>query len=173
MGDPKFPKRSYDSPSHPWEGERISNEAELVKRYGLKNKKELWKAQSVLRGLRRQSRNLQARLRYGDQQAQLETDKLLQRCGRLGYLPMQGGSLDDVLALDMESVLGRRLQTIVKQKRLASTFREARQMITHGHIFVEGRKVTIPGYVTTRSEEGKIDYNPRSPFSDDLHPTRV
>ena len=49
MGDPKFSRRSYDTPSHPWQGERIKAEVVLVNQYGLKNKTEVWKAQSVLR----------------------------------------------------------------------------------------------------------------------------
>ena len=31
MGDPKFPRRSFDTPSHPWQGERIKEEAEIVR----------------------------------------------------------------------------------------------------------------------------------------------
>jgi len=173
MGDPKFPRRSFDKPSHPWEGERIKEEQELVRQFGLKNKEELWKTQSTLRSLRRQSRNLQARLRYGDAQAKLETDNLLKRCGRIGLLPMEGSTLNDVLALGLESVLNRRLQTLVFRKGLAATYKQARQMIVHGHIYVDGRKVTIPGYVVTRDEEAKIEFNPNSPLSSDLHPLRV
>jgi small subunit ribosomal protein S4 len=173
MGDPKFPRRLYDRPSHPWEGERIKEEHGTVKQFGLKNKRELWKAQSTLRNLRGQSRDLQARLRYGDAQAQVERENLLKRCGRLGLLPMQGGTLDDVLVLSQEAILGRRLQTLVWQKGLANTQSQARQLIVHGHIRVGERKVTVPGYMVTRAEEDKIEYNPRSPYADDLHPMRV
>ena len=58
MGDPKFPRRSFDTPSHPWQGERIKEEAILVKQYGLKSKRELWKAKTILRNLRKQSREI-------------------------------------------------------------------------------------------------------------------
>jgi small subunit ribosomal protein S4 len=54
MGDPKFSRRKYDTPSHPWQGVRIKEENELIKKYGLKNKRELWKVQSLLRNYRRQ-----------------------------------------------------------------------------------------------------------------------
>lgn len=173
MGDPKFPRRTYDTPSHPWEGERIKAEQELVRKYGLKNKKELWKAQSILRSFRRQSRELQARLRYEEAQAMVETEKLLKRCGRIGLLPMEGSTLDDVLGLNTESFLNRRLQTFVFEKGLASTHSQARQLIVHGHIDVDDRRVTIPGYIVKRGEEAKIEYNPRSPYANDLHPMRT
>lgn len=173
MGDPKFPRRTYETPSHPWEGERIKEEQETVRQFGLRNKRELWKAQSILRNLRRQSRDLQARLRYGDVQAEVEKENLLRRCARLGLLPMHGGTLDDILALTQEAILNRRLQTMVYKKGLANTQKQARQLIVHGHITVNGRKVTIPGYLVKKEEEDKIEYNPKSPFNDEMHPMRV
>ncbi len=173
MGDPKKPRRSFDTPAHPWQGERIKNEHELVKNYGLKNKREFWKAQTVLRNLRGQSRELQARLRTGEEQATIETDKLLGKCARMGLLPMEGSTLDDILALNEEKVLERRLQTVVASKGLSNTPKQARQMIVHGHVFLDGRRVTVPGYIVKRAEESTIEYNPSSPFTDDMHPMRM
>ena len=173
MGDPKFSRRSYDTPSHPWQGERIKAEVVLVNQYGLKNKTEVWKAQSVLRNLRKQARELQARLRGGDAQAQLEANNLLSKCGRMGVLPLEGATLNDILALAPENVLGRRLQTIVFEKGMASTVKQARQMIVHGHVFMNGHQVTVPGYIVTRKEESSIEYNPSSPFTDEMHPMRI
>jgi ribosomal protein S4 len=46
-------------------------------------------------------------------------------------------------------------------------------MIFHGHVWVDGRKVTIPGYLMQRGEEEKIAYNGASPFNNELHPLRV
>ncbi len=48
MGDPKFLRRTYDTPKHPWEATRMDEERVLLDKYGLKNKRELWKAQSIL-----------------------------------------------------------------------------------------------------------------------------
>ncbi|MBN1109802.1 MAG: 30S ribosomal protein S4 [Methanomassiliicoccales archaeon] len=172
MGDPKFPRRSFDTPSHPWQGERIKEEALLVKEYGLKNKKELWKAKTVLRNLRKQSRELQARLRTGEHQAKMETDNLLHKCARIGLLPMEGTRLDDVLGLPDVALLERRLQTVVYQKGMASTMGQARQFIVHGHVCIEDQKVTIPGYIVTRDDEDKIVINPRSPIADEMHPLK-
>ena len=173
MGDPKFPRRSYDTPSHPWQGERIKEEHILCKEYGLKNKRELWKAKTILSNYRKQSRDLQARLRTGEQQAKIESTNLLRHCARAGLLPMEGATLDDVLGLHTESLLNRRLQTIVFNKGLATSPNQARQLIFHGHVSVDGRKVTIPGFLVERGQEELISYNPASPYANELHPLRV
>ena len=173
MGDPKFSRRSYDTPSHPWQGERIKAEVVLVNQYGLKNKTEVWKAQTILRNFRGQSRELQARLRGGEAQAKVESEALIAKCGRMGLLPMEGATLNDILTLNEENILARRLQTIVFEKGMASTVGQARQMIVHGHIFMNGHRVTVPGYIVTRKEESSIMYDPASPFNDEMHPMRV
>lgn len=172
MGDPKFPRKKYSRPSHPWEAERIKAENELLKKYGLKNKKELWRAQSFLSSVRGRARELQALVRYENRQAIKERDELLARLGRLGLMPLEGASLDDVLALDVEAVLSRRLQTMAYVKGLAFNPRQARQFIVHGHLSVGRRTVRVPGYLVTRSEEETIAYDSRSPISHDLHPAR-
>lgn len=173
MGDPKFSRRTYDTPSHPWQKERIDAEVVLVRQFGLKNKTEVWKAQTTLRNFRKQSRELQARLRGGDAQAKLEADALVKKCSRIGVLPVTGGNLNDILILADEDILSRRLQTVVFEKGLATTIWQARQMITHGHIFINGHKVTVPGYIVTREEENSVEYNTASPFTDEMHPMRV
>ena len=172
MGDPKFSRAKYERPSHPWEAERIKAENELLKKYGLKNKKELWRSQYALRRFRQRARELQARVRTRDTQAEKEREQLLRRLGRLGLLPLEGTTLDDVLTLDVESVLSRRLQTLTFLKGLAFTPRQARQFVVHGHVSVSGRRVTIPGYLVSRTEENTILYDERSPISSDLHPVR-
>lgn len=172
MGDPKFPRKKYSRPSHPWEAERIKSENELLKKYGLKSKKELWRAQSFLSSIRGRARELQALVRYQDRQAIKERDELLARLGRIGLMPLEGASLDDVLALDVEAVLSRRLQTMTYVKGLSFNLRQARQFIVHGHMDVGSRTVRVPGYLVTRSEEGSVGYNSRSPISNDLHPAR-
>src|SRR5207244_4104913 len=75
LGDPKFSRAKFERPSHPWEAERIKAENELLKKYGLKNKKELWRSQYVLRRFRQRARELQARVRTGDKQAEKEREQ--------------------------------------------------------------------------------------------------
>jgi len=132
----------------------------------------LWRAQSELSRIRGRARELQALVRYGNKQAIKEKDELIGRLGRLGLLPLEGASLDDVLALDTEAVLSRRLQTIAYVKGLAFNPRQARQFIVHGHMSVAGRAVRAPGHLVSRKEEEAIVYDPRSPLANDLHPAR-
>jgi len=173
MGDPKFLRRRYDTPKHPWEGTRMEEERKLLDRYGLKNKRELWKAQSVLRGFRRQARELQARLRAGVPQARRETDQLLGRLTRLGILSAGTPTLDDVLALSTEDVLRRRFEWIVFSKGLAPTPFSARQWIVHGHLSVGDHRVTRPGFLLPHADEARLSYSPTSPLADDGHAVRV
>jgi len=173
MGDPKFLRRRYDTPKHPWEATRMEEERKLLDRYGLKNKRELWKAQSVLRGFRRQARELQARLRAGEAQARRETDQLLGRLTRLGILSVGTPTLDDVLALSTEDLLRRRFEWIVFTKGLAPTPFSARQWIVHGHLAVGDHRVTRPGLLLPSADEARLAYSPTSPLADDGHSVRV
>jgi small subunit ribosomal protein S4 len=173
MGDPKFLRRLYDTPKHPWEAARMEEERKFLVKYGLKNKREFWKAQSNLRGFRRQARDLQARLRAGEPQAKLETDGLLGRLTRLGVLPVGSPTLDDVLALRVEELLERRFEWIVYRKGMGSTPNGARQLIVHGHLSIGDHRVTRPGYLVLASEETQIAYAPASPLNDEAHPVRA
>jgi small subunit ribosomal protein S4 len=171
MGDPKFPKKRYSTPRHPWEKERIDEERALVVKYGLKNKKELWRSQAMLDSVRSQARNLQAKIRSNDPVAIKQLNLLLARLNRY-RITSDNSSLDDILSLNIENILERRLQTLVYRKNLAVTPRQARQMITHGHIILNGRRVTVPGLVVEGIEEDSIAYVQSSPFTDETHPVR-
>jgi small subunit ribosomal protein S4 len=48
---------------------------------------------------------------------------------------------------------------------LAKTINQARQLVSHGHIAIGERIVSVPGYLVTREEESKLGYSPSSPFS--------
>ena len=171
MGDPRKLRKRYDTPSHPWQGERIKLEKELMVKYGLKNKKEVWKAQSYLRNLRGQARTLSAKIRTDDKQAMMEIDLLLKKCYKLGLLN-DGAPLNEVLAIEIEAVLSRRLQSLVYTRGLSSTPKQARQLISHGHIIIKDRRVSIPGLIVPKFDEKFIDYDNSSPFAFDGHPMR-
>ena len=171
MGKPRFSRKKYETPSHPWQEARIKAENELMKKYGLKNKREIWKAQTALRKYRGQARVLLANIRSADPQVKKEVDQLLTHLTRMNILPLNS-NLDDVLALDAEAILSRRLQTLAYLKGLAHTPRQARQLIAHGHIAIGGRKTTVPGYMVTKDEESGISYIARSPLNDLMHPAR-
>ena len=171
IGKPKFSKKKYDTPSHPWQEYRIKEENELIKKYGLKNKKEIWKAETTLRRYRSQARELLAKIGGGNPQVKKESEQLLMHLTRMNILPVNS-TLDDVLALETEPILNRRLQTLTYLKGLANTPLQARQIISHGHIAIDGRRITVPSYVVTKDEEDKIGYFADSPLNDELHPAR-
>lgn len=171
MGDPKFPRRLYATPFHPWKAERIVEERGLEMKYGLKNKKEVWRTKSHLRALRGQARELLAKSRAGDAQAIKETRQLLAKLNRSGLLP-DTATLDDVLAMDVEMLLQRRLQTQVYLKGLTASPNQARQFINHGHISVAGTRMSVPGYYLKRGEENQIIILADSPVADAAHPVR-
>ena len=52
--------------------------------------------------------------------------------------------------------LERRLDNIVYRLGFASSRRQARQLVRHGHVHVDGRKVNIPSYEVSAGEEIKI-----------------
>ena len=168
MGDPKFPSKHYNTPSHPWQKERIEKESALVHQYGLKNKREIWKASTNVRQMRQQARKLTAAT---SEQAQKERRLLLGRLDRLGLLD-RGSNLEDVLRMDVEKLLDRRLQTQVYLQGLASTPKQSRQLITHGHVTIDGTVARVPGMLVTRMQEKQITYFSGSPLMSDLHPVR-
>ncbi len=154
MGDPRRSKKIYAKPRHPWQAERIEEEKKIVKKHGLKNKKELWKCQTMLRNFRRQARKSMA---LGTAQAEKEEKQLLDKLERLNLL--KNPTLDGVLALQINDILERRLQTRVYKKGLANTISQARQYIVHGHISVDGSKVTSPGHLVKKDEEETIQFS--------------
>jgi len=171
MSSQKFPRKKYETPMHPWKETRIKSERELIKKYGLKNHKEVWKAKTYLGKHREQARELLAKVGMSNPQIKKESDQLLLHLTHMGIVSM-GASLDDVLALDTESVLSRRLQTLVYLKGFSSTPYQARQLISHGHVAVKGRKVTIPSFMVGKDEESQIQYTIRSPLNEISHPAR-
>jgi len=170
MGKPKFSRKKYETPNHPWEEKRIKEENELIKKYGLKNKREIWKAETRLRKYRGQAREQLAKITT-DPQSKKESDQLLMHLNRMSILSANS-TLDDVLALETESILSRRLQTLTYLKGLANTPDQARQLISHGHIAIDNRRVTIPSYLVDKEEEKNIGYTSDSALNDMMHPAR-
>ena len=159
--------KAYETPNHPYQGERIAEESGLVGKYGLKNNQELWRAQSELRGYRREARRLLGRTDETD-----GGEEFLARLKRLGILGEQD-TLDDVLSLEVTDVLERRLQTVAYRQGLGNTPNQARQFISHGHVTVGESRVTIPSKKIAVEEEGTIEFDESSPLADELHPERA
>lgn len=148
-------KKGYETPTKGWQQERIEREHDHTASYGLKNKKEVWKTESFVRDIRREARKLNAA------QDEQREQNLIEKLDRLGLVD-DGAGLADVLELELEDVLDRRLQTIVYKKGLADTMKQARQFVTHGHIMIDDRVVDVPSYLVTTEEESNLSVAPGS-----------
>lgn len=160
MGDPKRSRKKWKGPRHPWRREVLEEELYLMGQYGLRNKRELWIAKSMVAKIRQQARLM---LVLPPEELGVRQRQLISKLTKLGLLP-ENAVLDDVLGLRVEDLLERRLQTIVYRRELARSIYEARQLIVHGHIAIKGRRITSPGYIVRKDEENLIDYSPGSPF---------
>ncbi len=154
MGDPKRARKKYESPRKKWDKSSLEKERKLMETYGLKNKRELRRAETILRKKRENAKNLLAL--PADKRAKRERE-LLGSLAALGLLK-EKSSLDDVLSLSLEELLEKRLQTIVWRKNLAKTIKQARQFIVHGHIAINKKKVCCPGYLVKTGDVDKINY---------------
>ncbi|HDJ51261.1 MAG TPA: 30S ribosomal protein S4 [Thermoprotei archaeon] len=175
MGDPKRPRKKWQSPPHPWQKERLERETVLMSRYALKNKRELWKMEAIRRKYRKVARELLAAIAAGkenDPHVKRTMEAILNKAKRYKLIP-EDGTLDDILAMDIERVLRRRLDWLVYEKGLAKTPRQARQLIVHGHIAIRGRRINVPSYLVPVDEEEHISYYEGSPLADEKHPLRL
>ena len=164
--------KRYETPNHPFQGERIAQEGDLLGRYGLRNKEELWRAQSELRNYRREARRLIGEAQGDLTAAEAAGGEFLARLRRYGILS-EGDDISRVLGLDVTDILERRLQTVVYRTGLASTPKQARQFIVHGHVTVDGARVTRPSKMVEVAEEDGIAFDDTSPLADELHPERA
>jgi small subunit ribosomal protein S4 len=168
LGDPKKQRKKYDTPRHPWRRDQLDVELRLMGEYGLRNKRELWRYKTMLSQMRGIARSLLAK--SGEERERSEREFLM-RLRRMG-LAAENSTVDDTLDLDIRDLLERRLQTIVHRGGLAASPYQARQMISHGHISVAGRVVTVPGYLVAKSDEERVVYAQESSFAKTDHPAR-
>ncbi|HDJ21982.1 MAG TPA: 30S ribosomal protein S4 [Candidatus Bathyarchaeota archaeon] len=168
MGDPKKKHKTYHTPKRPYDTQALLEELQTIGAYGLRNKRELWKAKTELSAIRGRARGL---LSLEPEERAARERGLIAKLAKRG-LVMENSRLEDVLTLSVEDLLERRLQTIVYRRGLASSLFQARQLITHGHISVAGRKITAPSYQVLVSEEDSIEYAEGSPYRSPDHPLR-
>jgi small subunit ribosomal protein S4 len=162
MGHPRRHRKKYSTPPHPWQKDRILEEKELLREYGLKNKKEIWKTQAKLRKATKQVKKIIAA--KNPKQAELEKQQLINKLLKYGLIK-KDTKLEEILDLNIKDFLERRLQTIVFRKGLANSIKQARQFIVHGHIMIKDKKVTVPSYMVTLEEEHNVHVNPLSPLA--------
>lgn len=146
MGDIKRKRKMFSRPKKLFDRTRMDEENVLVNKYGLKNKREIWKAKTAVSKLRRRAKGLISK-------DIKEQQKFFDKLNKVG---MGVTDISDVLALTEEAVFERRLQTFVFKKKLATTVKGARQLIVHKNVLVDGKVVNIPSFVITLELEDKI-----------------
>tara|TARA_B100000941_G_scaffold20035_1_gene12012 strand:+ start:2000 stop:2602 length:603 start_codon:yes stop_codon:yes gene_type:complete len=174
MGEPKFSRPRTQTPTHPWKQARIDEEHDLKERYGLKKvggMREIWREKSALRRHRNQAMKLIGRVDSTEGHYAKEKEQLLNSLTKKGLL-QTGADVGDVLEINVEHMLSRRLQSVVYYKGLAPSMRAARNLIVHGHICIGDQRMTVPGYHVLKEEEDSLQYSENSPFVDPEHPFR-
>lgn len=136
----------YSRPKRPFDKARFEEEAKIKEEFGLKNKVEIWRADSAVKSIRSKAIKLIPKSRD-------EQKALYEKLKKIGF---NVNSIADILSLDKRDYLNRRLQTVVFKRKLARTPRQARQMITHKKILVNGRAVDSPSYIVPVEIESKI-----------------
>jgi small subunit ribosomal protein S4 len=135
-----------------WNSERIAEEHAMAKEFGLRNLKEVWKAKSELRRIRGNVREVLA-----GRKAEKTGKEIIERLSKYNIAP-KDATLDSLLLIKPSSFLERRLETIVLRKGLAKTAKQARQLITHGFISVNGKRTMSPSYFVNAYEENMVSY---------------
>lgn len=151
MGDIKRKQQRFSRPKQLFNRARIDEENVIVKKYGLKNKREIWKAEAQISRLRRRAKSL---ISKSEEEKKLFFEKL----NKMGFKIFD---VSDVLGLTTENWLDRRLQTFVVKKNLATSTREARQLIVHKKVYVNGCAVNAPSFFITTDLENKISLKPK------------
>lgn len=145
--------KTYSKPKRPFDKARIDEEAGIKKEFGLKNKREIWKADAQIKSIREKAKKL----------ISAKESEQVALFARLNKIGLNVNSIADVLSLDKKDYLNRRLQTIVVKKNLATTMKSARQLITHKKVLVNGRAVNSPSYIVPVELESKITLKKAKP----------
>jgi small subunit ribosomal protein S4 len=168
MGDPKYPRKAWRKPKRPLNYDLKMEELKTLGTFGLRTKKELWKAHTKLSSVRHQARSLLAL----QQDIREEKEPILMKSLAKIGLVSNDATLDDVLNLEVTDLLTRRLQTLVHKKFGFQTPYQARQAVVHGHIMIGDRVINIPSYTVTTAEEKNIQFTPESKFPEILEKSK-
>ena len=151
--------KTAKNPKRPYEKERLDSELLLIGKYGLKNKREVWRVQYVLARIRKAARELLT-LDPNDPRRIFEGEALIKRMIRIGVLSKEESQLDYVLGLTTKQFLERRLQTIVFQNHYSQSIHHARTLIFQKKIaFNRGLRspiINIPSFIVRKENESKI-----------------
>jgi len=151
------------TPRRPYEKERLDQELKLCGEYGLRCKKEIWRAQLVLANIRKRARKLLT-LPENDPKRIFEGSAILRRMARYGLLVSGEQRLDAVLSLTTQKFLERRLQTRVFKQGIAKSIHHARVLIKQRHIRVGKNLVNAASFMVRTDSEKHIAFASTSPF---------
>ncbi len=138
--------KNYSRPRKLYDKQRIEEENKIAQEYGLKSKREIWKADAAVNRLRR----IAKRLITAESE---EQKKLFEKLNKMGLIV---ASIPDVLALEKKDWIKRRLQSVMMKLKLAKTPKQARQMIVHKQVKIGEQIVNQPSYIVNVDEESKI-----------------
>ena len=153
--------RTFKTPRRPFEKERLDNEMQIIGKYGLKNKREVWRVQLTLARIRKAARELLT-LDEKDPRRLFEGAALMRRMVRYGLLGENENKLDYVLGLTQHKFMDRRLQTVLFKKGLARSIHHARILIKQKHIKVGKNIVNSASFLVRTQSEKNIDLKPNS-----------
>lgn len=139
-------KKKFSWPRKLYDKKRILEENKLKEKYGLKNKREIWKTEAKVKYFRDRAKSL---ITSGQEEQKIFFNKL-------NFYGLKVQTIADILALNKEDILKRRLASILVAKGLTNTPKNARQMIVHKKIMINNKVVNVPSYLVKLDEEDKI-----------------
>jgi len=139
--------KRYSRPRKLYDIATMKEEQTLIKKYGLKTRREVWRADFQISKIR----DIAKTLITADEK---KKEEFVNRQKEKGF---NVESLADILGLNKEDWLKRRLQSIVVKKGITKTYGQARQIINHKHIIMEGKIIDSPSHLTTLEEEKTVE----------------
>ena len=159
----KKQRKKYSKPRKLHDSVRVKEENVLVEKYGLKNKKEIWKADAAIKKIRYIAKNLIT-------SSEEEKTKFIEKLKKMGF---KVNDIGEILLLNKEDRLKRRLQTILFEKGMANNSKQARQFIVHKHVSIGDQIVNIPSYQVNLEEEPLVRLNLSLKLKENKEKTKI